>query len=193
MADAFSVTTALAAALGFLGKSAWDLYWRRKEEARTLGTQKSIAFVEQQLSRFFWPVYLRLQKDNTIWEKLSDREHPTDEARRRVGERIESGVLLPNHDAIVRIIEENIHLALPDPELEPLLLQYLRHVAVYRTLRECGLEMDPIAAGEPWPKGLFPMVAERTQALQRRYSQLTCAGSNPKMPQRGKAGQRAHD
>jgi len=30
--------------------------------------------IERQLSEFDWPMYLRLQKDNTVWHHLLDKE-----------------------------------------------------------------------------------------------------------------------
>ena len=35
----------------------------------------------QQLSEFYWPLYLRLQKDNAVWERILDRSNGQDEGQ----------------------------------------------------------------------------------------------------------------
>lgn len=165
--------TLLGAVVGFLAKSAWDLYWKQWQEHKSLQYHKRLDVLEQQLSRFYWPVYIRLQKDNAVWNRILDRSKGTEDLRARVGEAIESKVVLPNHQETVRVIQENIHLAQADKELEKLLLQYVRHVAVYAAMRDAGCrDMDPVTLGEPWPDKLFPAVAERTQRLQTEFDQL---------------------
>ena len=64
--------TTLAAIGGFIGKSVWDLYWRRREGFEALVRQKRLEFVDRQLSLFYWPVYLHLQKNNVVWNHLVD-------------------------------------------------------------------------------------------------------------------------
>ena len=118
-------------------------------------------------------MYIRLQKDNAVWKRILDRSKGTEDLRARVGEAIESKVVIPNHQETVRVIQENILLTQADKELEDLLLQYVRHVAVYAAMRDAGCkDMDPIMLGEAWPDKLFPVVAERTQRLQTEFDRL---------------------
>jgi hypothetical protein len=63
----------LSAVIGFLGKSAWDLFWKQRQERIALAHKKRIDFLGNQLSRFFWPIYIRLQMDNVVWERILDR------------------------------------------------------------------------------------------------------------------------
>ena len=168
-----AVITLLGAMVGFLAKSAWDLYWKQRQEYKALQYSKRLEVLEQQLSRFYWPIYIRLQKDNAVWKRILDRSKGTEDLRARVGDSIESKVVLPNHQETVRIIQENIHLAQADKKLEELLLQYVRHVAVYAAMRDADCkDMDPIMLGEPWPDMLFPAVADRTLQLQAEFDQL---------------------
>ncbi|MEO0536738.1 MAG: hypothetical protein AAF215_23115 [Cyanobacteria bacterium P01_A01_bin.123] len=168
-----AVTTVLGAIAGFLAKSAWDLYWQQRQDKKTLQYRKRLDVLEQQLSRFYWPIYIRLQKDNAVWQRILDRNRDAEDLRARIGESIESKVILPNHQETVRVIQENIHLAQADKALEELLLQYVRHVAVYAAMRDAGCkDIDPITLGEPRPDKLFPVVAERTLRLQAEFDQL---------------------
>lgn len=136
--------------------------------------QKQLDLLERQLAEFYWPLYLRLEKDNAVWGKILHRDDRTDPIRQKVAWQIESEFLLPNHEAIIKIVEEKIHLANPDDILLRELLAYIRHVAVFRALRSADIQdRDPVALGEPYPKDLFPLVRKRTIDLQNRYdSQL---------------------
>ena len=71
----------------------------------------SLQRIERQLSEFYWPMYLRLQKDNTVWRRLLDKDKEEDNPLRRIGSRIETDFILPNHNELVKIIETKIHLA----------------------------------------------------------------------------------
>ena len=80
---------------------------------------------------------------------------------------------MPNHKEMVAIITSKIHLIESDAELETFLLAYVRHVAVYTAMRKGKIDdHDPIAQGEPWPKGLFPKIDEHTKRLQKEFDGL---------------------
>jgi len=66
-----------------------------------------------------------------------------------------------------------MHLACAEQEFEDLLLSYVRHVEVYRALRSDGLnDVDPIDAGEPYPKGLTEAARSQSIERQKAYHQL---------------------
>ena len=70
-----------------------------------------LQLLERQLADFYWPIYLRLEKDNVIWERILDQEREDNESLKKIGEFIEKDVIIPNHEEIVDIIESKIHLA----------------------------------------------------------------------------------
>ena len=76
-------------AAGFLLKSVWDRFWKRKDELEDLRRTKNLELIERQLSNFYWPLYFRLQKDNAVWSRLLDRDIRKDDQRRKVAETIE--------------------------------------------------------------------------------------------------------
>jgi hypothetical protein len=49
---------------------------RRALESELIKTrdQKELELVQSQLSQFYWPVYLRLQIDNVVWERILQRQ-----------------------------------------------------------------------------------------------------------------------
>jgi len=131
--------------------------------------------IERQLSEFYWPMYLRLQKDNTVWRRLLDKGKEEDNPLRHIGSRIESDFILPNHNELVKIIETKIHLAEPDDTLQAALLSYIDHVAVYNAAFAAGFKDLHGTQRElltPWPRELFTLIKSRTIKLQREYELL---------------------
>ena len=66
-----------------------------------------------------------------------------------------------------------VNLAEPDGRAFDLMLRYVRHVAVYKAMREAEYhDKDPIDLGEPWPDDLLAVVEHTTASLQNRYDSL---------------------
>ena len=50
--------------------------------------------------------------------------------------------------------------------------RFLRHVTLFKALRDAGIEdSHPLSVGEPWPRELLPAIEARLRELQRRYNQ----------------------
>jgi hypothetical protein len=156
---------------GIVSKGAIDSYLRRREEAHKFVLDKRVQFLEQQLSQFYWPIYLHLQKDNLIWERLKERNQDPESSQSKLSRQIESGVILPNHKDAVAVIEANLHLAGDSTVVEES-LRYVRHVKVYEMLLSSGIKDDPINHGEPYPRDFFPLIEKRVNALQAEYDRL---------------------
>jgi hypothetical protein len=174
-----SLLAALAAIGGFLAKSIWDLYWARKLDFESAARQKQLEFLERQLKEFYWPLHIHLQKNDAVWEFARRTYNSSNLVERSVNAELMRSFFLPNHQVMVTIIENNVHLAKADTEVERLIQAFLRHVAVLSALKSTGLEdLHPIAVGEPWPKGLSEAIARRTLDLQDRFDQqIGLAGS----------------
>jgi hypothetical protein len=163
--------SALTFLLGLASKGIVDSFLRRRDDAHKLLLDKRIQLLEQQLSQFYWPIYLHLQKDNLIWEKVQQRDQDPDSPRSRLSLKIEQEVILPNHKDALAVIEANLHLAGNAPIVEKS-LRFVRHVKVYEMLRAAGIKDDPIAHGEPYPKDYFPAIEQQVNALQAEYDRL---------------------
>lgn len=163
-------------------KSLWDSHRVYRDQIRFDSWKAKADLLERSLSQFYWPVYLRLQRDNVVWKRILDRHHeknPSDEQRRQLAVHLERDVILPNHIEITKTIYASIHLSRMDKELEGLILRYLRHVDVYTSMRSCGIfDMDPIAVGEPWPVGLFDLIERRLVECQEEYNQHMRLGNS---------------
>jgi hypothetical protein len=151
----------------------------RDNDRERLRSQKELDYLERQLSEFYYPIYVRLHIDGATWERLLDRKHGNNDLGSKIGREIEKSVLLPNHEAIVSIIQSKIHLAESDQAAFDAMLKYVRHVAVYRALRTGGFtDRDPLDVGEPWPFELLPIIEQTTAQLQWKYDQLLMPSEN---------------
>jgi hypothetical protein len=156
---------------GILCKNFLDSYFNRQEEARKFLLDKRTQLLEQQLSHFFWPLYLQLQKDNLIWERLMERNQDPDSPQSILSKQIETGAILPTHEVALGVIEANLHLA-GDRETCDAVLSYVRHVKLYQMLRAAGLKDDPVSHGEPYPRDIYRLIEKRVFELQAEYDRL---------------------
>jgi hypothetical protein len=100
-----------------------------EEAANQLRFNRLLSFRAEQLSEFYWPIYIRLQIDNAVWERVLNSQNinrlPED-----IGKPMEQ-FILDNHKEILKIVQSKFYLAEPTPNLERDLLNYVRHIAVY--------------------------------------------------------------
>ena len=135
---------------------------------------KIYSIVEKQLSNFYYPVYFRLQKDNALW-KLSPQLAGKEVALpQETNDIIERDYILKNHNEILSIIENNIHLIEIDSQLQESINDYLKHIAVYDTIRKVPLtnKLNPIDFGAPYPKSFIEIIKERMAILQKKNNEL---------------------
>ncbi|HYO76613.1 MAG TPA: hypothetical protein VE010_09125 [Thermoanaerobaculia bacterium] len=138
-----------------------------------LARTKELELRERQLSEFFWPLYMHLQMDNAVWERMAQITPHSETRDRLLAAKMEAAFILPNHEKAMQIIEAKRHLAGTDQALEAQLLKYIRHVAVFRALRGLGVtDRDPQHVGEPWPTEFFDIVSKATLQKQQELDAL---------------------
>jgi hypothetical protein len=164
--------------VGFLLNRAIENHKSKKakenQEAK-LRDEKHIEFLGRQLSEFFWPLYIRLEKDRSIWRRILDINKEKGSLEQRLGRQIEKNVILPNHKAMIEIIETRIYLAQPKKELIEELMKYVKRATEYQALRDADdlshFSMDEI--GTEWlHQGLFEEIESITNTLQSRFNKL---------------------
>ncbi|BAY66192.1 hypothetical protein NIES22_63050 [Calothrix brevissima NIES-22] len=136
-----------------------------------------IEFIERQISEFYWPIYLRLEKDNVMWKRIKSLSSDANVLPEAASLAIEKDFILKNHQEIVEIIESKIHLAenaMNGKDLINELLKYIKHVAVYKTIRSVKelQKFNPVDMQEPFPDKLFPLIENNFRELQQRYQYL---------------------
>src|SRR5690242_14438447 len=92
-----SITALIFAAIGVALKTAWDSHFKRKETIDLETWKIKVTQLEKKLANFYWPMYIRLQRDNTIWQKILERTNKQDEEHRKLAFQIDEDILLPNH------------------------------------------------------------------------------------------------
>lgn len=134
--------------------------------------EKQINFIEKQLEEFYWPIYLRLEKNNAIYGSMG---------KQYVGITLDTAVILPNHIEIVKIIEEKIYLATPSEQLLATITKYVRHVKVYWALRKLGNTTsypDDLGSQYDYPTEFYTLIKDETQILQAKYNELVMKYQN---------------
>ncbi len=156
----------------------------QQQQISTLENQLVIArynmeleLIEKQISEFYWPIYLRLEKDNVMWKRVKSFSPEASVLPEAASEAIEQAFILKNHEKIVEIIETKTHLAeaaSSSSELINELLKYIKHVAVYKTIRSIEelKKFNPVDLNEPFPARLFPLIEQNFRQLQQRHAQL---------------------
>jgi hypothetical protein len=138
---------------------------------------EELELIEKQISDFYWPIYLRLEKDNTMWQRISCLSADKNVLPGAASDLIEKEFILKNHQEIVEIVESKIYLAgnlASSEELIDELLKYIKHVAVYKTIRSVKelQKLNPISLNEPFPEKLFPLIEKKFHELQEKYEKL---------------------
>lgn len=157
----------LIGVISFIGKSIWDIY--------NANRNRKIDFLEKQLSLFYYPVLIRLEKDNVIWELILDKRKGDGSLKEKIGSNIEKNIILPNHSEIIDIIEKNTYLC-QDEEIIDLLVKYIKHISIYNAIRESGDQTTfPMNYDKEyeWPKLFYSMIAKKTKKLQIKLDSLT--------------------
>ncbi|OUL30495.1 hypothetical protein [Nostoc sp. 106C] len=161
-----------------------ELEHQQQQQISELENQIAIArynaeleFIERQISEFYWPIYLRLEKDNVMWKRIKSLSSEQNVLPEAVSVAIEKEFILKNHQEIVEIVESKIHLAENAANSKDLineLLRYIKHVAVYKTIRSVKelQRFNPIDMNEPFPEKLFPLIESNFRGLQNRYEYL---------------------
>lgn len=154
---------ALIAALGFIGKSIFDVFLSLRN--------KRIVILENKLQKFYWPILIRIEKDNAIWEMILSKRSDHNSLQYKLASTIEKNDVLQNHNEILEIVSHNIHYAEADKELTDCIRKYVKNVTIYKALRESGEEkIFPLALGAAWPHELYPLIKSRTEKYQKRLN-----------------------
>jgi hypothetical protein len=171
-------TTILTFGVGLAFKYTLDAKAQRNDAARKFALENRTAFLQQQLTRFYWPLYLVLEKDDLIYERVTERDEDPNSNASRLSIYIEANSVLPNHQAAAKVIEDFLYLA-GDHEVVTACVAYIRHVKVFEMLSAAGVKTDPINQGAPYPKGFKDIVRRHCMKIQTEYDQMIGQGVMP--------------
>lgn len=154
--------------LGYLGKSVYEIYVNRQKRKREL--------LEDKLKNFYWPIYIRLKKNEDTYRLLFKGKMKTDSDSidYKISHYVEKEVLLKNHEEILEIITNYRHLAETDTNFEQLTDEYIKHVTIYQGFLHAGINEYPgVKADAPYPTGIDDYFFKKTKVLQEKLERLT--------------------
>ena len=158
----------LIAVLGYLGKSVYEIYVNRQKRKREQ--------LENQLKYFYWPIYIRLQKNADLYRIIlkfkPKKENESIDAK--ISRYVQKEVILKTHEEIIDIIITYRHLAETDYEFETLTNQYITHVSIQRGFYHAEMDEYTFIFSEAlYPLGIDNYFHDKTIALQKKLERLT--------------------
>lgn len=144
--------------------------FKSKQERQKEAAASQIDFIQRQLSEFYWPLLFRLEKDNAVWTRIMSPE-------KQLAADIEEKILLPNHDEILKILESKSYLMFnpgekTEAKLIMAIMQYERHIAVYKALRSIGDTRRPADLKERYPNEFSEIIRTRIAELESQRNVL---------------------
>ncbi len=73
--------TAIGAAIGFAVKPVSEQLVKRREDIEKTARTKRLAFIEDQLSKFYWPIFIHLERTTPFGSGCSTRGRRTQTSR----------------------------------------------------------------------------------------------------------------
>ncbi len=158
-ANSLLIPTLLAVA-GFFGKALYDIYLDNRKRNRTL--------LESKLQYFYWPIFIRLAKNEDIYQYLlAGKEDSKETLDYKISHYIEKNILMVNHKEIIDIITHYRYLADADGKIDSLMDGYIRHVSIYNALMASNVDEFPAnVSNAPYPPDIYGYFKEKTMALQ---------------------------
>ena len=174
--------------IGFIIKVTWDrfsLFHVQKHENKI---NKKISVIENKLKNFYWPLYIRLQRDEYLWELakitlFGNENHSDDECAAAMVVALKKqenntiilldNHILENHNETLKIIDNHMVDAEPSDFIMNLIKQYNKHVMIYKFLRNDQVYSFPKYHGVPYPIHLKSAIETRVRLLQKDYNKLT--------------------
>jgi hypothetical protein len=136
-----------------------------------------LRFIDRQLSQFYYPIQLRLKKDDALfvfWQKNKDNKENTG-----VLNELRHGSMLKNHEQVISEQNSNL-LRNPDEntDLQPLMQSfflYERHVALLSASQAVKDDRTPWEVDHEfgYPKSLADQINSRVHQLEEQRRKLT--------------------
>ncbi|RRB06841.1 hypothetical protein [Larkinella rosea] len=165
------LTPILTLIIGFFLNSGYEQF-KAMQTSDAQDRARKREFIDRQLSEFYYPILHHLQKDDAVWSMWNDNQFS--DKNGRLAKYIEQEVLLPNHESISKLLETKFNLVRNSSEnidinsLNNQLLQYQRHIAVYRALRKTNDKRN--TTGLPGCNCSFPNQLEKE--INKRIASL---------------------
>jgi hypothetical protein len=158
----------LIAVAGYIAKSGYEILVNRQKRKRKI--------IEDKLQNFYWPIYIRLKKNKDTYMLLFKGKKKSDvnSTDYIIAHYVEKEVIMKNHEEILEIITKYRHLADTDDQFEQLTDALVKHVTIYRSFLNAGINEYPGVKGDaPYPTGIDNYFFNKTKELQVQWERKT--------------------
>jgi len=154
-----------AGSIGFVIRSAWDVWSSRREKTRVMRITQRIDNLDKSLQKFYWPLYIMICKDIIV----SRRKNYDKDTRIK----IEETVIVPNYKKMLKLLQKYTHLAEPDADFQEQILLFIKYASLYTSIRKgCDYKRSPKNYGATFPIKFIEYVEKYTNNLQAEYNTL---------------------
>lgn len=131
-----------------------------------------VDYYNKKITQFLNPLISCIEFDNAIWEKLSMLSDADDVFSKNLSKEIEKEHLLKNLIGAKDLVRANLHYVHTDNDLYRTLIDFIRHVSVYESIRKSGEKYNPIHVGAPFPSELESFVKREYTSTISKYEEL---------------------
>ena len=139
--------------------------------------QTKVEYLDKKLKAFLNPIITAIEFDNETWHRISTLSDSEEVYPEELSVYMEKEYILRNHIRAVELARENMHFIAPNSKLHEQLILYMRHVAVFRSIRELELPLNPKDIYEEFPPKLEKLVRQEYKRTLDEYNALM--GANP--------------
>ncbi len=162
-----------SAIIGFVSKSIWDYFWKARFDKNQAALRKRTDFLERQLSEFYWPILIQLEKNDMVWNQVKNSDLVKGTISNEFYNKMKQEFFFPNNEEILRIIETKFYLSQSPDSLNSLIQEFVKHQSIFQGIK-LHLKDDtlPDEFGIPYPAALLEEVRNFTEKLQKEYDKL---------------------
>jgi len=161
------VFTVIGTTIGFFLRLFIDRYTSRKKKLDDIHIDKKVENLSNKLQYFYWPIYFRILMSYNAIKQLCIYEG---EFELENFYSYEQNTILKIHNEILDIINNNIHLIQMNQYMSKILLLYIKHVTVYKHLRDIKCYDMPGKYDAPYPEEFTTLIIENTMSTQKEYN-----------------------
>ncbi|MCW8878415.1 MAG: hypothetical protein OQK04_03510 [Kangiellaceae bacterium] len=131
-----------------------------------------VDYYKNKLTQFLNPLISCIEFDNSIWRNLSMLSDANDTFSVNLSKEVEKNHLLSNLVTARDLVRQNLHYVKMNGLLYSQLIEFIRHVSVYESIRSSGENCNPIDVGAPFPSDLEDLLRSEYIETIERYNEL---------------------
>ena len=131
-----------------------------------------IDYYKTKLIDFLNPLIICIEFDNSIWHNLSMVSDSEEVFSENLSKEIENNHLLINLSQAKELVRKNLYYVKMDSALYKTLIEFIRHVSIYESIRSSTEPCNPIDVGASFPDELESLVRSEYVGTIDRYEEL---------------------